>query len=198
MFIYYVYAYINKKTGLPYYIGKGKNRRIFKYHGRVTIPKDKKYIVFLEKNLSEIGALALERRYIEWYGRKNIETGILLNETAGGDGGDTSQSLGYKKAKKLGKFNGHKYKSPEKIISANKKRSISLKGHDVSAETRKKISEKLKGKPSHNKGKKLSEYQKTLLKQPKEKFECPHCNKTIGGASNFKRWHNDNCNERIM
>jgi group I intron endonuclease len=28
---------------------------------------------------------------------------------------------------------------------------------------------------------------------PKEKFECPYCNKIIGGRSNFERWHNDNC-----
>jgi hypothetical protein len=50
------------------------------------VPKDPNYIVFLEQNLSEIGALALERRYIEWYGRKNMNTGILHNKTDGGDG----------------------------------------------------------------------------------------------------------------
>ena len=27
----------------------------------------------------------------------------------------------------------------------------------------------------------------------KEKFKCPHCNKIVGGKSNFDRWHNDNC-----
>lgn len=84
MNIYYVYAYINSKTGLPYYIGKGKENRAFKKHDYVSVPNDKSKIVFLETNLTELGALALERRMIRWYGRK-IEGGILLNLLEGGD-----------------------------------------------------------------------------------------------------------------
>lgn len=78
--IYYVYAYIRSKdsvtakAGTPYYIGKGKGLRAYDDHYTHKPPSNKKFIIFLETNLSEIGSLALERRYIRWYGRKDNGT----------------------------------------------------------------------------------------------------------------------------
>ena len=132
LFIYYVYAYI-RIDGTPYYIGKGRDKRAYNNHGKISVPKDKSRILFLETNLSNIGACALERRYIRWYGRKDLGTGILRNMTDGGDG-----------------TNNRPMSEKHKLIlsNCNKGKPSHRKGKKLTIEHRTKIGISNKGKPA--------------------------------------------------
>lgn len=81
---FYVYSYL-KTDGSPYYIGKGKNNRAYLQNRHfVQIPKDRKNIKFVAKNLIETDALAFEKLLISKLGRLDIGTGILENKSEGG------------------------------------------------------------------------------------------------------------------
>lgn len=145
--MFYVYAYIRKSDNTPYYIGKGKNNRFAGIHN-VSVPKDRTKIIFLETNLSEIGALAIERRMIAWYGRKDIGTGILHNRTDGGEGAEGAIRTAETKRKMSESMTGKK-KLPRseqhrKNISLSKIGNIpwnkGIKTGPESEETRKKKS----------------------------------------------------------
>lgn len=147
MSIYYVYAYLRKSDNSPYYIGKGKGRRMFEKHS-VSVPVDRSKIVILESNLTDIGACAIERRMIRWYGRKDNGTGILRNKTDGGDGTEGYIMPEHIKKEKSLKMRGENNPMFGKSPNWGRKQT---KEHNA------KISAALKGKP------KSKEYKKSML-----------------------------------
>ncbi len=98
---FYVYKLIDPETNIVFYIGKGTKSR-YKHHLspghlnkntfkankiRAIITKGLKPVVNIvfETN-NEIEAFAKEVELIQYYGRRDIQTGILCNMTDGGEG----------------------------------------------------------------------------------------------------------------
>lgn len=148
---YYIYAYL-RVDGTPYYIGKGTRDRAYRKACHIVpLPADKARIVIMEDNLTELGALALERFYIRWYGRKDLGTGILRNRTDGGDG-----LVGYvytddhrEKLSKAGRGKKHTEETKRKIAESRLGEKHPLFKKKLSEETRRKMSEARKGR-SHS------------------------------------------------
>jgi hypothetical protein len=80
---FYTYAYL-RRDGTPYYVGKGTGKRAFNCHKHIPVPPRER-ILFLKWNLTDEEAKRHEIYMIFVLGRKSINTGILINLTAGGE-----------------------------------------------------------------------------------------------------------------
>jgi hypothetical protein len=81
---FYTYLWL-REDGTPYYAGKGCGERAFTRRGhRAKVPPKERVIIYPAE--SEVDAFETEVALIWYYGRKNINTGCLINLTDGGEG----------------------------------------------------------------------------------------------------------------
>ena len=176
---FYTYAFL-REDRTPYYIGKGTGNRIYRTtRRRVKPPKDKSRIIYLKKNLTEENAFRHEIYMIAVFGRKDLGTGILRNETNGGEGasGVVKSDETRKKLSEAHKGKTHSEETKGKLSELKKGKNNPNYGKSPSEETRKKLSERQKGEKNHNYGKTYSEERK----------------RKIGDAGKGRKWWNDGC-----
>lgn len=209
----YLYVKTHNKTGLKY-LGKTIREDPYTYRG-----SGKRWTAHLDKHGNDVRTeILLETND----NNELIQQGIYYSEKFNvveskdwanlkieqGDGGDTSQCEAWQSYYNRRDYNGennpffgktHSDETKEKLAeyasrqwkgvpkSAEHKRKIAEgnTGKVFTEERKKNISLATKGRATHNKGKAAPVHY------------CKHCNKNIAGYSNFTRWHNDNCKEKI-
>lgn len=106
---FYVYLHINPKMGEPFYVGKGRKNRAFETQKRSNwwnnfVNKNGFDVIILEDSLFEKKALEREVYWIKRIGRKNLNKGLLINLTNGGEG-TSGRILTDEQRKKLSEIN---------------------------------------------------------------------------------------------
>jgi len=204
----YLYIKEHKLTGLKYfgkttgsldyllnqYKGGGKywNNHLRK-HGKehVITPW---YCLFTERDKLVEFALKFSEENNIVHARDPVTKKKIWANHKPENGLDGGNEKGHNKGKKNPKISAA-LKGKSKPDGFGAKVSIALTGTIFSAERCANISAGKKGKKNPAMlGNNYGEAGKGI---PKPTFNCPHCEKVIGGQSNFNRWHGDNCKQRI-
>ena len=126
---YYTYAYL-REDKTPYYIGKGRGKRIYSKTRTINAPRDKSRILLLKKGLTEAEAFKHEVYMIFVFGRKDLGTGILRNRTNGGEGssGAVRSEEAKKKMSAAKSGKNHPQFGAPKTEEQKKKQSVAMSG----------------------------------------------------------------------
>ena len=197
----YVYQHIRLDKNEPFYVGIGKHEQEGKYPRAYALIKEgsagyrsaiwknivaktevRVYILF--ENMTWEEAKEKEKELIALYGRSDNKTGILANQTDGGDG-----------------WHGHGMKEETKEKIRQYQLSLEKKGKPG----RKWTLESIEKRTNTVTGSKRTEEQKARMKKPKldktnysypkSKVACSNCGYMAQPAA-IKRWHNENCKNK--
>lgn len=201
---FYVYAYVRSKdsvtaeSGTPYYIGKGKGKRASEKHGKIPVPSQNNIVILFE-GLTEKEAKDTEISLIAQYGRKDMDTGILLNKTAGGDGASSPSAETLAKIIKGNLGRKQSLETRMKRSKSMKGKNTWMKGNVFSEETILKISNSMKGKNTAPKSEEWKANHSVAMRGkntgPKKIISCPHCGR-FGGEPQMHQWHFDKCKSK--
>ena len=164
---YYTYAYL-REDKTPYYIGKGRGRRIYSKSRVIKPPADKSRIIFLKKNLTEAEAFKHEVYMIFVLGRKDLGTGILRNLTNGGEGasGAVISAETKKKLSEASTGKTHTEKAKKKCSESMSGENHPMYGVPRTEAQKKAHSERMSGRTHTEKAKKKMSEAKSGEKNP--------------------------------
>lgn len=162
------------------YFGSGKRLwQSIKRHG-----KDRHKMAILEFAPSRAD---VKKRELELVSPETIKDPLCMNLAQGGGAGPAKHSEATKNKMSVVRRGVPKSEDHKKAISAAHTGKV---GHKLSAEARAKVSAALRLREvSADTRKKMSETQKG---RPRSLLVCPYCGKS-GGNSNMRRYHFENC-----
>ena len=143
---YYVYMYLRSRrsksgpVGSPYYVGKGRGKRVLSKKRRCKPPSDLSQVVYFATDLNERDAHQLEMLLIHRFGRIDNHSGCLANLTDGGEGtqgfkwSESNKAKLSDAVKNIWKTEGHVYsrigskhtEESKALMRAGTKRRLSL------------------------------------------------------------------------
>jgi hypothetical protein len=160
---FYTYLWL-RKDGTPYYVGKGSGKRAYTREKQHKPPNNRDRIK-LQYWLDEDTAFAYEVYFIDFWGRKDIGTGILINRSDGGE--NPPSQKGRKRTEESNQRNREARIGKPLSKETRLKISEAGKGRKFSAETRSKIAKAATGRKCTEAVKeKLSEMNKGKILSP--------------------------------